>query len=390
MVGTEPDGQAFLDHLAEAIRIRTVSYGDRDRNHPGPFYELHAFLRDTYPLTTQKHCTVEAVNDLSLLITWKGSDADLHPIVLMAHMDTVPVEEGTETDWEVDPFSGEIVDGELWGRGTLDDKGPLIAIMEAVEHLLREGFEPKRTVLLAFGHDEELGGLQGAQHTAELLRNRGVRPWFVLDEAGWVLDEIAPLTDEPVALVATSEKGYLDLELSAVGVGGHSSMPPASTAIGTLAIALQRLEANPLPTHIEVLKPQFAALASRLGPILRLMLTNLRLTGPIVGRQLLKDPMTAATIRTTTAVTMVSGGVKPNVLPQEAHAVVNFRLLPGDTIESVTAHVERVVGPDITVQVYGDHRSEPSAFSSTTSDAWEVLRAASRRRFPRRSCHRGS
>ena len=382
MLESGVDGQAFLDHLAEAVRFRTVSYEDRDRNDPGDILALHAFLRDTYPLTMKEHCTVEAVNELSLLITWEGSDPELDPIVLMAHMDTVPVEDGTEDVWEVDPFSGEIVDGELWGRGTLDDKGPLIAVMEAVEHLLREGFEPKRTVLLAFGHDEELGGLHGALHTAELFRERGVTPWFVVDEAGWVLDEIAPLTDEPVALVATSEKGYLDLELSAVGVGGHSSVPPPSTAIGTLAGALQRLEANPLPTHIEVLKPQFAALAGRLSPLLRLMLTNLGLTGPIVHRQLLKDPMTAATIRTSTAVTMVSGGVKSNVLPQEARAVVNFRLLPGDTIESVTAHVERVVGPEITVEVYGDHPSEPSSFSSTTSDAWKVLSNSIEETFP--------
>ncbi len=374
------DGDAFLEHLAEAIRIRTVSYEEKERNHPGPFYEFHAFLRDTYPLTIER-CTVEAVSDLSLLITWEGTDPALDPIVLMAHMDVVPIEEGTEKGWDVDPFSGAVVDGELWGRGSLDDKGPLVAIMEAVEHLLREGFEPRRTVLLAFGHDEEIGGA-GAAGIAAILGERGIRPWFVLDEGGWVVDRIAPLTDEPVALVSTTEKGYLELELTAVGAGGHSSSPPPSTAIGTLAAALARLEANPFPARVQVLEPQFSALAPRLSPRVRLLLTNLRLTGPIVARQLAKDPLTAATIRTTTAVTMVSGGVKPNVLPQEARAVVNFRILPGDTIESVTAHVERIVGPEIAVQRHGDHWSEPPEPSSTDSPAWEVLTRSIEATFP--------
>lgn len=375
------DAPACLDHLSAAIRIRTVSHEERERNHPGAFYEFHAFLRDTYPLTTRV-CAVEAVNDLSLLITWEGTEPQLDPIMLMAHMDVVPIEDGTEEDWDVEPFSGAVVDGEVWGRGALDDKGPLIAIMEAVEHLLRKGFEPRRTVLLAFGHDEELGGFRGAAEIATILLARRIRPWIVIDEGGWVVDRVKPLTDQPVALVATTEKGYVELELTAFGAGGHASSPPPSTAIGKLAAALARLEANPLPTHVEVLGPQFAALASRLTPQMRLLLANLRLTGPIVARQLLKDPLTAATIRTTTAVTMVAGGVKPNVLPQEARAVVNFRILPGDSIESVTTHVERLVGPDIAVERHGDHWSEPPEPSSTESPAWEVLAHSVEETFP--------
>lgn len=376
------DGQAFLDHLAAAVRIPTVSYEDRDRNDPDDILALQAFLRDTFPLTLQKHCKVEAVNKLSLLITREGTDPELDPILLMAHLDTVPVEEGTDDDWEVDPFSGEIVDGELWGRGTLDDKGPLIAVMEAVEHLLGSGFEPTRTLMLAFGHDEEIGGLEGAKQIAELLRERGVRPWFVVDEGGWVVDEVAPLTSEPVALVATAEKGYLDLQLTAVGRSGHSSSPPRSTAIGTLSDGIRRLEKNPLPAHVEVLEPQFDALADRLDRRLRPFLTNLRVFGPLVSRVLGRLPQLDPSIRTTTAVTMISGGEKPNVLPRHASAVVNFRILPGDTIESVIAHVERIVGPDIAVAAYGEHRQEPTNPSSIDSDAWRVLERSIRETFP--------
>lgn len=375
------DGQSFLDHLAQVVRIATVSYEEHDRNDPTQILALHTFLRQTYPLTYER-CTVEEVNDLSLLVTWEGTDPNLDPIVLMAHMDTVPVEEGTEEDWEVDPFGGDIVDGELWGRGSLDDKGPLIAVMEAVEHLLATGFEPHRSVMIALGHDEEIGGSEGAKRMAALFLESGIRPWFVVDEGGWVVDEIPPLTNEPVALVSTSEKGYLNLELTTEGEGGHSSIPPQSTAIGKIAAAIVRLETNPLPQHVEVLEPQFAALAPRLDRRLRFLLTNLGLFGPIVARVLTRRPQTAATVRTTTAVTMVSGGVKPNVLPQEASAIVNFRILPGDSIDSVTAHVKKLVGPDVSVTPFGEIRAEPSRFSSTGSEGWAVLERSIEETFP--------
>lgn len=381
---TEPgiDAGAFLDHLSEAIRIRTVSYEDRDRNHAGPFHEFHAFLRNTYPLATGERCTVETVNDRSLLITWEGVEPDLDPILLMAHLDVVPVEEGTEEDWDLDPFSGAIVDGELWGRGALDDKGPLIAMMEAVEHLLRSGFQPRRTVLVALGHDEEVGGAEGAVAIAATLRDRGLRPWFVLDEGGYVVDAVPPLSGEPVALVGTAEKGYLDVKLTAVAKSGHSSVPPRSTAIGTLAAAIQRLEAHQLPTHLEVLEPQLAALEPRFDPRTRLLLGNLRWTGPLVARLLTRRPATAASIRTTTAVTMISGGVKPNTLPQEASAIVNFRVIPGDTTAAVVAHVEAVVGAGIRVEPVDEHRMEPSERSSVDSAAWAVLASSIEQTYP--------
>lgn len=371
---TEPgiDTQAFLDHLSVAIRIRTVSHHDRDRNDPGPFDEFHAFLRATYPLMMER-CTVEVVNDLSLLITWEGSEPEHDPIVLMAHMDVVPVEEGTDEEWAVDPFSGSIVDGELWGRGTVDDKGPLIAIMEAVEHLVREGFEPRRTVLLAFGHDEEIGGLEGAAEIAATLHDREIRPWFVLDEGGAVVDGIPPVTREPVALVKTAEKGGLNLKLTAKGEGGHSSAPPRSTAIGRLAAAIARLESKPFPTRVDAIAPLFSALEPQLDPRLRPILTNLRYTGPLVTRVLAARPVTNALLRTTMATTVVSGGVKPNVLPKEASAIVNVRILQGDSIATVTDRIERIVGEAIAVDPLGKDNAEPSPVSAHNSLAWGVM-----------------
>ena len=375
------DGDAFLDHLAEAIRIPTVIYAERERNDPADILAMHDFLRATYPLLHER-CRVEKVNELSLLFTWEGTDPEADPIVLMAHMDVVPVEPGTESDWTVDAFSGEIIDGALWGRGALDDKGPLIATLEAAEHLAATGFEPERTLILAIGHDEEIGGAEGAAHVAAILRDRGVHPWFVIDEGGAVTDALEPLTEEPVALVKVAEKGYIDLELTATGEGGHSSFPPPSSAIGKLAVAIERLESTPMPARVEVLAPFFAALAPRFDPRLRAILTNLGVTGPVVSRLLASRQETNVMIRTTTAVTMVSGGVKPNVLPQEASAVVNFRILPGDSIDAVIEHVRRVVGDGIAVRPVGEMRSEPSRFSSTESDAWTVVHRSITETFP--------
>jgi carboxypeptidase PM20D1 len=240
-------------------------------------------------------------------------------------------------------------------------------------------------VILAIGHDEEIGGAQGAARTAALLRARGVRPWIVVDEGGRVTDALPPLTDEPVAMVKIAEKGYLDLELTATGEGGHSSFPPAESTIGKLAAAIRRLEDNPVPARVEVLGPFFSALAPKLDPRMRPVLTNLKVTGPVVSRLLSARPETNVMIRTTTAVTMVSGGVKPNVMPQEASAVVNFRILPGDSIDSVVEHVRATVGDDIEVRPVGEMRAEPSRFSSIESEAWDVMSRSIGETFPEAS-----
>jgi len=378
---TDSAGDRFLKNLTGAIHIPTVSHETREEGDRGLLQLFHQYLEDVYPLVHER-CDVETINELSLLMTWQGSDPGLDPIVVMAHQDVVPVEPGTEDDWPVDPFSGEILGDHLWGRGALDDKGPLIAILESVEHLLRTGFAPTRTVLIASGHDEETGGKEGAKHIAETLGQRGIKPWFVLDEGGFVVDDIPQLSAEPVALVRTSEKGQVNLKLTARGEGGHSSAPRRPTTIGKLAIALKALEENPVRARVEMVEPTFQALIPRLTAPLRFLLSNLRFTGPLVTRILARDPVTEAWIRTTTAITIVSGGVKSNVIPREATATVNFRIIPGDTVASVIAHVRRVVAPDIEIEIIGDHHDEPSPVSSIQSDAWRILSHAITETFP--------
>ena len=303
-------------------------------------------------------------------------------MVLMAHMDVVPVEEGTEGAWTHPPFSGEVADGHIWGRGALDDKGPLIATMEAIEHLIAAGFSPHRTVYLAFGHDEEIQGRNGGRAIAETLRGRGVRPWLVIDEGGGVVDSLAGFTESQVAMVKVAEKGYLDVKLTARADGGHSSMPTGATAVAQMAEAIKALDTTPVRARIEALGPMFDALAPVMDRKLAAVFTNLKVTAPAVRKLMAASPESDALMRTTTAVTMVSGGIKPNVLPQEAWAVVNFRIIPGDTVESVLDHVRETVGPDIEVAVHGGDPHDPSEFSSIASSGWNAIAASVRETFP--------
>ncbi|MBN2114021.1 MAG: M20/M25/M40 family metallo-hydrolase [Acidimicrobiia bacterium] len=369
-------GDTYLGHLAAAVRIPTISHEDRSLTDPAPFAEFHAYLVSTYPLVHQ-HLGREVVAGHSLLYTWEGSDPSAPPVLLMGHMDVVGIEPGTEGDWPHPPFAGERDEEYLWGRGTLDDKCSVIAIFEAVEALLTEGFRPDVTLYVAIGDDEEIGGGQGAAAVAALLAERGVRLDFVLDEGGAVASGLLPGVTRPVALVGIGEKGYLNVELVADGAGGHSSVPPSHTAVGTLAGAVACLEASPVPARLDSQAEFFAALAPVLGGLGGLALRHADRLGPLVERRLAASPPGNALIRTTTAVTMISGGVKPNVLPQSARAVVNFRVMPGDTVAGVLAHVRAVVGDGITVrQLEGGFSAEPSPLSSTESAAFRVVAEA--------------
>ena len=243
------DVNAAAERLAGAVRMRTISYDDRPLASAEEFQKLHAYMKERYP---KAHAVLqrEVIAESSLLYTWEGTDAAAKPIVLMAHQDVVPISPGTEKDWKFEPFAGTIRDGFVWGRGTWDDKGNLFAIMEAVEMLVAQGFKPRQRIYLAFGHDEEVGGEKGAKQIAALLKSRGVNADFVLDEGLVITDGVLKGLDRPVALIGIAEKGFLTLTLSTTTTGGHSSMPPQSTAIGILSAALARLEQHPMPASI--------------------------------------------------------------------------------------------------------------------------------------------
>ncbi|HWM90036.1 MAG TPA: M20 family peptidase [Thermoanaerobaculia bacterium] len=376
------DSNAAAQRLAGAVRFPTISHeGGRDVEAQA-FLGLHRYLQASFPLVHQS-LRREVVAEYSLLYTWPGSKPELPPILLMSHTDVVPIEPGTEKRWIHPPFSGAIAGGYIWGRGTIDDKVSVLGVLEGVELLLARGFQPERTVLLAFGHDEEVGGTQGAAAIARLLESRGVRPAMILDEGGIIAKGMVPGLDSPVAMISTAEKGFVTVELTARSQGGHSSMPPRSTAIGMVAAAVQKLEQNPMPARIDgATRESFDFLAPELPLGARLPLANLWLFAPLVRKQFSGEPASDARMRTTTAATMIRGGVKENVLPSEGRAWVNFRILPGDTVASVLEHVRETVGPGIQVSVSGTLVSEPSPQSKTDEGAFRLLQTTLAQVFP--------
>jgi carboxypeptidase PM20D1 len=377
---TAPGGAAA--RLAEAIRIPTVSNQDSTQFDAAAFAAFHQLLQQRFP---RAHAALrrEVVAGHSLLYTWAGTDPSLPPVLLMGHMDVVPVEPGTEARWTRPAFGGTMADGFVWGRGALDDKSSVMGTMEAVEMLLAEGFRPRRAVMLAYGHDEETGG-RGAAAIAALLRGRGVRPELVVDEGGVIGRGLMPGVERPMALIGIAEKGFVSVELSVQTAGGHSSMPPRQGSIGRLGAAVRRLEEEQMPARMDGPTLQ---LFRRVGPELpfaqRVVFANLWLTRPLVMRTLADAPGSNAMIRTTTAPTIFQAGTKENVLPSRARAVVNFRILPGDSVAGVLAHVRRVVADtSVHVTAMTGFSSEPSPVSRTDGEPYRLLERSIRQTVP--------
>ena len=379
----EVDGLKIASNLANALKFRTISRQDPARFQAEAFLALHAYLEDTFP-GVHAALTREVVADYSLLYTWKGQKQDLEPILLMAHLDVVPVEPGTEDDWTYPAFAGRIAEGFVWGRGAMDFKVAVTGILEAVELLLGQGFQPRRTIYFAFGHDEEIGGKNGAARVAALLGSRGVKPAFVLDEGLSITEGIVPEIIKPVAFIGIAEKGYLSLELTVETEGGHSSMPSKETAIGILSTAIHRLERNPFPAKFEgPARRMFEYLAPEMSFPMRFASANLWLLQGLVKRQFSAKPSSNAVIRTTTAPTIFDAGVKENVLPMKARAVVNFRILNGNNISGVIDHVRQTVDDSrVQVKPIGKIQSEPSPVSDMHSSGFDILQRTIRQVFP--------
>ncbi|HEX2486691.1 MAG TPA: M20 family peptidase [Myxococcota bacterium] len=373
---------ALAERLARTIRVETVSRGDGQGPDPAALRALHARLASDFP-GLHRALEREVIAQGSLLFRWPGSDASLAPMLLMAHLDVVPVEPGTEGRWTHPPFSGAIDDGYVWGRGTLDDKVSVVALAEATELLMRAGFAPRRTIYLAFGHDEEIGGDAGARAIAQRLAERGVRVAFTVDEGmGIVQRGLVPGLDRDVALIGLAEKGYLSLELAASAVGGHSSTPPREASIYRLARALERVEARPQPEAIRrPVSDMFDALAPHASFPLRLVLCNRWLFDPLIRAALRREPAQAALLHTTTAPTLLRAGVKDNVLPSRAAAVLNHRVLPGDRIDDVVARVRSAVAdPNVEVRVVEGREASRSA--DPGSESYALLARTIREVFP--------
>ena len=357
-------------NLAASIRFKTISYQDEENF---PYEEFNNFIKwaeTTYP---EFHEVMEIEQlEHSLLFKWQGTNPMLAPILFEGHHDVVPIIPGTENLWQEDPFAGVISNNRIWGRGALDDKSGVIGLMEAATYLIKNNFKPKRTTYFSFGHDEEVGG-SGAALITEKLRQEGVQLLWSLGEGSFVNKGFFPGIDKFIAPINVAEKGSANIMIIAKAKGGHSSTPPKKTAVTILAEALVKLEKEPLPGSLEGLSAAMFNEVSKHMPFgYRFLFANRWLFGGMLDSQLSSTPVINAMIRTTTAPTMLNGSVKSNVLPIEATALINFRLHPRDTTESVTNHVRRVVGSnDVEVRFLGGR--EASEISSWDSPGFKIV-----------------
>jgi carboxypeptidase PM20D1 len=368
--------------LSEAIQIRTISNENPEGLDSTQFIAFSDFINRRYPLTCSQ-LDKRMINGLSYLFRWEGSDDQLAPVILTAHYDVVPVSPEDVGKWTAPPFSGVIRDGILWGRGAIDDKASVVGIMEAVENLLKKGYVPARTIYLAFGHDEEIGGLHGAQSIVARLKEDGVKPEFVLDEGYSITQGLVPGVLTDVALIGIAEKGFASLALSVEMEGGHSSMPNTETAIKVIAQAITKLESNPFPAEITEPVQQFLEFV---GPEMRfqekIVFANRGLFKSVILGIYQKSGPGRAVVQTTMAPTIFNSGIKENVIPSSASATINFRILPGTSIQEVIAHVKKLINDERINIALRDFHSEPSKVSSTKSNGYAILNQSIKEVYP--------
>lgn len=376
------DQEEVSRHLSQLIQFKSVSIEGLSNVDPKPFLDIHAWIEKTYPLLSS-NLKKTTINESSLLYTWPGKDPKLSPVLFNAHLDVVPVEENTLPSWKVEPFSGTIKNGFIWGRGALDMKCQVIGLLDAIERLLKAGFTPKRTIYLAFGHDEEVMGFQGSKKIVEYLRKQGINLAAMLDEGGFVSKGLLPGIETPFALIGIAEKGYLTLKLTATGNPGHSSQPPRQTAIGVISRAIALLDDNPLPARLDFFLPTMQKIGFLLPFGMRIAIANTWLFKRLLIKSLQQSPPMNAMIRTTHAATMINGGVKDNVLPSMATAKVNLRLLPGDSVESAIAYIKKVVNdPRVEIKIDEDNGGwDASQISPVNTPAYLSLELVARQIF---------
>lgn len=368
----------LAQHLSEAVKIPTVTVVAPNNNYEH-FIAYQKFLEKTYPLIF-KIAEKTLINNYSIVLKIKGSDANLLPAAFLAHQDVVPAPvEG----WEHDPFGGKIVDGFIYGRGSQDMKSQMISNLEGLEALLKDGREPKRTIYFCFGHDEEYTGKDGARNISQWLYDNNIRLEYVFDEGGTVLDGSAFGVKGKLALIGTCEKGYVDYTLTSNIPGGHASAPEKRSAVDTLSEAVYMLSRIPMKAYwSKPIKDLFASLAPIMNPLFKFIFVNRDIFGPLLKVLLIKlHPVGASIMRTTFAFTQFKGSDAPNVIPPSATAVVNCRINIGQTQEEVVKHIKSVVGKDIVLGQLTDG-FDPSPVSDINSYAYKIIKRSILEVFP--------
>ncbi|ANF49782.1 peptidase [Chryseobacterium glaciei] len=394
-----------VQRLSNGIKIATISTGELGDFDYSTFDTFKEYLKKSYPELYQNTENYE-VNEYGLVFKLKGSQPNLEPILFLSHMDVVPPGDGdiknkeenifkpddkvlsrvtkVAEDWDYAPFSGAVANGRIYGRGTIDMKGMLFSLMESMTNLIKNKHVPQRDIYLAFGFDEEVGGQKGALQIANHFKKQGLKFDAVYDEGGLVLEKGSVKgIDSDVAVIGCAEKGFLSAKIKVKGLGGHSSMPPMESAIGKAAIIMQRLEKSQMKPEITPLIKEFFNNIGGVMPFTsRLAISNQWLLKSLLLSQLEKNNSTNALIRTTTALTMMKGSDAPNVLSPEVEFVVNFRILPGNTIKDVKQHIaEATKGFDVEVEEV-DNTREASAVSPTNTKAFQLIQAGIKEIYP--------
>ncbi len=367
-----------LEIFSEILRYRTVSRQPGEVFDAKPFLETAEYLKKVFP-KVHRDFKRETVGGESLLFSLQGADRSLRPVMLTAHLDVVPADDGEK--WVEPPFSGNIRDGRIWGRGSIDYKAGVSAMLQACEDILEKEFTPDRTIILAFGHDEEVGGGKGAAEIVRVLKDRGVYLSSVLDEGGYIYSY--PWMDRDVAVIGLAEKGYLTLRLTAHGVQGHASVPELSTAAGSLCRCLADLEKNQFNAKLcSPVEMMFQATSD----MLRESVTGSdHAPTPEQMMRIIEEwPSGNALVRTTTAITMISGSSKENIIPAFPFALVNFRAVPGDHSLDILNHVKSIAEPLGVDVKYEDTNQihEPSGIASMDTVEYRAIQAAVRKIVP--------
>jgi Gly-Xaa carboxypeptidase len=402
-----------VDVWGGAVKIPTQSFDDFGEVGVDPryeiFYEFADYLKEKFP-TVHKYSSLEKVNTHGLLFTFQGSNPDLKPLVLMSHQDVVPVLPDTLDKWTHPPFSGYFDGKYLWGRGSSDCKNQLLSLMESMEALLIQGFEPERTVLFSFGFDEEVSGVRGAVNLAARIEEI-----YGKDSIFMIVDEGSGISDfygTTFAIPAVGEKGYIDAIITLNTPGGHSSIPPPHTGIGIVAELVTMLESNPFEADITPRNPFYHLLkcaaghAKELDPSTKddiLLLDQCPVAKERVIDEVTQNPFVKYVLQTSQAADIIRGGLKINALPEAVTVEVNHRV----AVESNTDAVrERIIHYTTTVaEKYGfsvnafgedvvvgdsekglftitDRKSlEPAPVTPTSGKAWEILGGTTRHVF---------
>lgn len=372
----EIDESRVVESLSQMIKFKTISYADKTLIDESEFEKFRSYLKERYPM-------IFSVGEYSehfkgMLIKIKG-DSSESPAVFMSHYDVVPI----NGHWKEDPFSGRVDEKTIYGRGTLDTKSSLNAVMEALEYALSKNKVFKQDLYVAFGGDEETFGVS-AKTIVDYLESQHVKPAFVLDEGGAIVSKMFPGVAKKAAVVGIAEKGFLNVKLIAKSKGGHASTPPKETPLTLLAKAIVKL--NNHKSFKLKLTPPVKALFEHLAPesnsfFIRMLFANLWLFLPLVkliakssGGEFL------SLFKTTQAFTQASGSEAINVLPSLAEIGVNYRLRPHESSKDVIDRVKRLVSP-YGVDVEAVEISEATS-TSFVDDQYKIIEKAIKQTWP--------